>query len=254
MKTLAAVAQLMPKVALRPFVKSLLVVHMQPSPKLFESGAILVNTRGERFCEETQSTLSLAHQPGAMGYLVFDETIATRFSRAPHFVSTAPGVGYAFFPDYQRARPDLVHRAQTIVSLADLLKIDAVALGNSVASTQGRLKAPFVALGPVVSTVTVTEGGLAVDAQCGVTRADGSRIPGLFAAGGVAQGGMRLSGHGLHIGWAIVSGRLSGEPRLSRCLDRWGPNVGAGESVHQARLSARVPSRSRLFRGCATIF
>src|SRR3546814_7046599 len=88
MKALAAIVQIMPGVILRPFVKSLLVVHMQPSPKLFENGAILVNLKGERFCRETESTLPLAHQPEAAGYLILDETIADRFRRAPYFVST----------------------------------------------------------------------------------------------------------------------------------------------------------------------
>src|SRR3546814_1986666 len=138
----------MPGVILLPFVKPLLVVHMQPSPKLFENGAILVNLKGERFCRETESTLPLAHQPEAAGYLILDETIADRFRRAPYFVSTAPGVGYAYFQDYERARPELVHRAGTAAELAILLNVDAAALERSVASPDGRLTAPLVALGP----------------------------------------------------------------------------------------------------------
>jgi succinate dehydrogenase/fumarate reductase flavoprotein subunit len=41
-------------------------------------------------------------------------------------------------------------------------------------------------------------------------RADGSTIQGLYAAGSVGQGGLLLEGHGHHIAWAFVSGRLAG--------------------------------------------
>jgi fumarate reductase flavoprotein subunit len=224
MKPLAALVQRLPSAVLRPFVKSLLVVHMQPSPQLFESGAILINLRGERFCDETKSTLPLSHEPEAAGYVVFDEAIARKFSAAPHFISTAPGIGYAFMPDYQRARPDLVHRAETAAALASALNMKAETLQTAIASAQKPLGGPLVALGPVVSTLTVTEGGLAVDTSCRVLRPDGTAIAGLFAAGGVAQGGMRLSGHGLHIAWAIVSGRLAGQSasrRMQRSLTAW---------------------------------
>ncbi|GAA4342157.1 hypothetical protein GCM10023144_43830 [Pigmentiphaga soli] len=43
-----------------------------------------------------------------------------------------------------------------------------------------------------------------------VLRADGSPIPGLFGAGAAGQGGIFLWGHGHHIGWAFVSGRIAG--------------------------------------------
>lgn len=39
----------------------------------------------------------------------------------------------------------------------------------------------------------------------------GSPVSGLYAAGGAAQGGMLLKGHGLHIAWAMTSGRIAGE-------------------------------------------
>jgi fumarate reductase flavoprotein subunit len=32
----------------------------------------------------------------------------------------------------------------------------------------------------------------------------------LYAAGSTGQGGVLLEGHGHHIGWAFVSGRLAG--------------------------------------------
>lgn len=210
MKLTAAMVQVLPEGVLRPFVKSLLVVHMQPSPKLFESGAILVNLDGRRVCDEKKSVLPIAHEREAAGFVVFDQTIAEQYRKAPHYISTAPGIGYAYLGDYERARPELVHRGETVEALAASLGADAEALRRSIAEAGDRLRGPFVALGPAVSTVTVTEGGLSVDRRCAVLREDGTAIDRLYAAGGCAQSGMRLSGHGLHIGWAIVSGRLAG--------------------------------------------
>ena len=40
---------------------------------------------------------------------------------------------------------------------------------------------------------------------------DGNVIPGLYAVGQNGLGGMILWGHGLHIAWALTSGRLAGE-------------------------------------------
>ena len=69
---------------------------------------------------------------------------------------------------------------------------------------------PFYALGPMNAYVTLADGGLAVDTQLRVVDADGAIIPGLWAAGSTGQGGLQLLNHGLHIGWAMVSGRLAG--------------------------------------------
>jgi fumarate reductase flavoprotein subunit len=57
---------------------------------------------------------------------------------------------------------------------------------------------------------TTTEGGAAINDQMQVLDAAGQPIPGLYAVGQNGLGGMVLWGHGLHIGWAITSGRLAG--------------------------------------------
>ncbi len=228
MKFGARIVQLVPPRALGFYVKSVLVVHMQPSPRLFEAGAILVNLNGRRFCDERESTKPLALEPDSTGYVILDAVIADRFSKAPDFISTAPGIAYAYLPDYARARPDLVHRARDAHDLAQQLGLQVEALEEAVRSATGFQTTELVALGPVVSTVTVTEGGALVDTSCRVIHESGHAIPGLFAAGGVAQGGMHLAGHGLHIAWAMTSGRIAGATaarRMDGSLKRlgWGP-------------------------------
>lgn len=205
----AALVQRLPASALRPFVKSLLIAHMSPTSAMFLQGAVLVNTQGERFCDERASVAALSSQPGAEGYIVFDGRIAQHFNTPPNSISTAPGIAFAYFDDYKRGRPDLLFTAETIPELARLVHVNEQALEQSVASTE--FEPPFHAMGPVHSMLTVTEGGLAVDENVQVLDEGGSPIPGLWAVGGVGQGGLMLKGHGHHIAWAMTSGRIAGE-------------------------------------------
>ncbi|RYY97971.1 MAG: FAD-binding protein, partial [Comamonadaceae bacterium] len=71
-------------------------------------------------------------------------------------------------------------------------------------------RGPFYALGPVLSWIVFTEGGLAVSARHEVLTPQGAVVPGLFAVGSAGQGGSILAGHGHHIGWAMTSGRRAG--------------------------------------------
>lgn len=210
MRCLAAAASRLPQGALRPFVKSLLVVHMQPSQKLFDAGAILVNVNGERFSDERKPALDTAMQPDAKAYLIFDQRIRDRFERQPNYVSTAPGVGYAFMKDYERARPDLFRMARDPGEIAALVGCELAPVQAALASSASSFRPPYFVMGPVISTVTTTEGGLVVNEDCAILDETGVPIAGLFAAGAVAQSGMALSGHGLHIAWAVVSGRRAG--------------------------------------------
>lgn len=68
----------------------------------------------------------------------------------------------------------------------------------------------WVLLGPAKAYFTTTEGGAAIDEQCRVLDAAGRIVPGLYAVGQNGLGGQVLWGHGLHIAWAMTSGRLCG--------------------------------------------
>lgn len=70
---------------------------------------------------------------------------------------------------------------------------------------------PYVLLGPVKAYFTTTEGGTAINERMQVLDESGSVIPGLYAVGQNGLGGMILWGHGLHIAWAMTSGRLAGK-------------------------------------------
>jgi fumarate reductase flavoprotein subunit len=210
----ALLVQRLPASALRPFVKSLLITHTSPSSRLFEYGAILVNTEGERFCDEASSVDQLSTQPGATGFIVLDHRIAKAFEAAPNAISTAPGIAFAYFGDYRRGRPDLVSTAATPEALATRLGVDPRRLAEAVRARG--FSGQLVAMGPVHSMLTVTEGGVAVDEQLRVLGEHDTPIEGLYAVGGVGQGGMLLLGHGHHIGWAMTSGRIAGRMAAAR--------------------------------------
>jgi fumarate reductase flavoprotein subunit len=199
----------LPAAILRPFVMQFLTTALAPSPSLFEAGALLVNARGERFGEERdRPAWRLPDQPGKVAYLLIDARLAARFSAWPDFISTAPGVAYAYLPDYRRNRPDVYTEAASVGALAARLGMPAAALEASVGA---RLtSAPFIALGPVRSVFVHAEGGLAVDAQHRVLGPGDQPIAGLYAAGSTGQGGLLLKGHGHHLAWAFVSGRRAG--------------------------------------------
>ncbi|MDO8767664.1 MAG: FAD-dependent oxidoreductase [Burkholderiaceae bacterium] len=203
----------LPAAVLRPFMMKFLTTALAPSTSLFEAGALLVNQRGERFGDELdRPAWRLPDQPGKVGYIVIDQALASRFSAWPHFVSTAPGIAYAYIPDYARNRPDVYAQASTLDALAHKLGMDSAALAHSVSSAdRPSLGAgPYVALGPVRSVFVHSEGGLMVDQRHRVLGAGGQPLPGLYAAGSTGQGGLLLKGHGHHLAWAFVSGRRAG--------------------------------------------
>jgi succinate dehydrogenase/fumarate reductase flavoprotein subunit len=200
----------LPSALLRPFMMKFLTTALAPSLALFEAGAVLVNRRGERFANELEKPAwHLADQPGKVGYIILSDELAKKFSAWPNFVSTAPGIAYAYIPDYRRNRPDVYTQAPTLLELAQRLQMPPESLAASAASLAAA-RGPFVALGPVRPVFVHSEGGLAVDGEHRVLGPGDEPLPGLYAAGSTGQGGLLLKGHGHHLGWAFVSGRRAG--------------------------------------------
>lgn len=167
-------------------------------------GAILVNARGERFADESESYKVLGSavlsQPGRMAFQVFDSVVRAR---------SKPGVPLS---DMERLE-ELGHlvSAPTISALGRELGIppgrlertvevynetvsggreDAfgrTGLVNGVGALVPVTEAPFYAYA-AMTAMTSTYGGLSVAADSSVKRVDGSRIEGLYAAGEVVGG------------------------------------------------------------------
>lgn len=223
---------LAPKFVMDAIIKRELVTWQHPENSLFENGAILVNSDGERFCNEKKSPereIALAKQPGKVGYILLDERLIELYGAWPNFVSTAPEIAYAYVDDYLRLRPDVSRQGESLESLVQQTGLSAESLiatveafnrcvsksGTDPWERTGDLEplagSRWVLLGPAKSYFTTTEGSPAVNLECQVLDADGEPIPGLYAVGQNGMGGQILWGHGLHIAWAITSGRLVGQ-------------------------------------------
>jgi succinate dehydrogenase/fumarate reductase flavoprotein subunit len=208
----------MPSALLRPFVMSFVTTALAPSLDLFNEGALLINKRGERFVDERDKpAYALPDQPDKVAYILLDKRMTDLFGAWPHFISTAPGVAYAYVDDYRRNRRDIFNAAPTLDALAGKLNVPAAALTETVqqynASAGNRPQlgeGPYVALGPLRAVFVHAEGGLAVDREHRVLGEGDKPIPGLYAAGSTGQGGLLLKGHGHHLGWAFASGRRAG--------------------------------------------
>jgi succinate dehydrogenase/fumarate reductase flavoprotein subunit len=214
-------AEHLPARVQRPLLMSFLVTALGPSPELFRAGAILVNRAGMRFADERAGAAPhVPDQPDKVAYILFDRTVAERFTAWPNYISTAPGIAYAYLDDYRRNRRDIFRRAASLDALAASLGAPAAALADTIAAHNAGLaggdarapiaRPPFFALGPVKSYVVFTDGGLRVTERLQVVDAGGAAIEGLYAAGSAGQGGLLLEGHGHHLGWAFISGRIAG--------------------------------------------
>ena len=165
---------------------------------LITEGGVQVNREGRRFADETRGysehALSVLAQPGGVAWDVYDQRL--------HRLGQS-------FDDYRQAEAaGAIRRGEDVDGLAGVLGLPAVALRATLADYQtvaeGRGADPFGRrdcrrLEPPLYGVRVTgalfhtQGGLVVDRDARVLRADGSVVPNLYAGGGVAAG---LSGHG----------------------------------------------------------
>lgn len=227
---LGAVLPWIPKAILARAVKRLLVTWQHPENALFDDGAILVNRHGQRFCDELcwpDREIAVSRQPEKTAFILLDDRLMARYSQWPHFISTAPEIAYAYVDDYLRLRADVaVAGSLDEVAGARGLKSDALrdtidgfndTVRGESADPHARTSSHELAgdrwllLGPLKAYFTTTEGGAAIDEQFRVLDDAGRPIAGLYAVGQIGLGGQILWGHGLHIAWAITSGRLVGK-------------------------------------------
>ena len=230
-KAMGRMMPLVPKFVIHAMIKRLLVTWQHPENALFDDGAILVNTRGERFCNERvgpDREVAIARQPDKICYILLDQRLVEHYSKWPHFISTAPKIAYAYVADYLRLRPDVAVAGDSLASVAARRGLPEETLQETLDAfnryASGSEPDPYgrtgdteplqgnrwVLLGPAKAYFTTTEGGAAINLEMQVLDESDNPIPGLYAAGQVGLGGMILWGHGLHIGWALTSGRLAG--------------------------------------------
>ena len=181
------------------------------------NGAILVNHEGKRFCNEmdTRDVVSAAilKQTQGEAFLIFDQGVRKSLASIETY-----------------ANQHLLKEGNSIVELAEAIGIPAAELeatlnrynvqqkagmdedyGRSAAQMTAALEAaPYYAV-CVTPAIHHTMGGLSVNTDTQVLKADGTPIPGLYAAGEVTgglHGANRLGGNG--VADIVVNGRLAG--------------------------------------------
>ena len=226
-----------------PNFRTVLAPYVQPDPSLFAAGAILVNLNGERFADETgRPEFATALQPRQMAFLVFDSLVGERVAVGAEdspgardgwakngklFLSTFPGVAYAYLEDF-RARTEYLFDGATAGELASATGLPAAQLEatldaySQAAATKGPdslgrkelgggvSKPPFHAIGPIHPIRVFSGGGLVVDKAMRVLDTDRRPIGNLYACGANAEAAPFLGGHGHHLAWAFGTGMIAG--------------------------------------------
>jgi fumarate reductase flavoprotein subunit len=188
---------------------------------LIMEGGFQVNVHGDRFSNEasgySEQAAKVNAQPGHVAWSIFDQRL--------HELMLD-------FDDYQDAlRAGAVVQADTVEALAHRTRLPAAALAATVekvaAMTRGEaadgfgrdftgkaeLAGPWYAA-KVTGALFHTQGGLVVDRDARVVKADGAPFPNLFAGGGAARGVSGpgadgyLAGNGLLA--ATTLGKLAG--------------------------------------------
>ena len=179
-------------------------------------GAILVNKEGKRFIDETgtRDVVSAAEiaQTGSFSYLIIDQNMADKSLVIKGYISK----GYT-------------KQGDTFGELANVLEIPAEDFATTMKNWNEYVKnrndpefsrtsfalpldkSPFYAI-KVTAGIHHTMGGLKIDEQARVLKADDAIIPGLFAAGeitGGVHGGNRLGGNA--VADFVIFGRIAGE-------------------------------------------
>ena len=200
--------------------------YVEPSPKLFDRGALLMNAHGERIAVTTEhESAGLIGYDGASDlYLIIDAATAPQLASAADdegigrngwrrtgkpFIGTAPGVGFAYLED--TARWTWSSRETTAAAVAQRTGAPHAAVERALAGTA----APYTVLGPLGCYLMNTGGGLQVDRAMNVLSTHGDPIPGLYSGGTNARI-IPYIGHGYALAWAMASGRIAGRSAASQ--------------------------------------
>lgn len=193
-------------------------------------GGVQVNHDARRFSNEaegySEQAARVVSQPGGVAYSIFDARIAEIARQFEDFRLAEAQGALVLAGSWAEMAGKLGLDAATLE--ATMAEVDALKIAGA-RDTFGRdftgvphLSAPFCAV-RVEGALFHTQGGLQVNAQAQVLRADGGVIPGLYAAGGAACGvsgpeaSGYLSGNGLLT--AVALGGMAGEA-IAKALSR----------------------------------
>ena len=178
-------------------------------------GAILVNAEGKRFIDEvgTRDVVSAAEiaQTGSYSWLVVDQAMVDASSVIQGYIKKGYTVEGATYEELAKAMDvDEAAFAQTMADWNSCVEAKSDAEFGRTSFANKLDTAPYYAI-KVTAGVHHTMGGLKINTNTEVLKADGSVIPGLFAAGevtGGVHGANRLGGNA--VADFTVFGRIAG--------------------------------------------
>ena len=179
-------------------------------------GAILVNSKGMRFYDETSTrdAVSAAEiaQPGSFSWLIVDQKMADASNVIKGYISrgyTKQGDTYEALAKEINVPADVF--AKTMETWNGYVKERKDPDFNRTSFANPLDKAPYYAI-KVTAGIHHTMGGLRIDTKAHVLKGNGKIIPGLFAAGevtGGVHGGNRLGGNA--VADFVIFGRIAGD-------------------------------------------
>lgn len=193
------------------------VNHILITEAVRGNGAILINRKGNRFVNEMETrdvvSSAILAQTGGMAYLVFDEQVRKSLASIETYYNQ--GVLKSAATVEQLAEAINLSPSVLATTLSHYTEMQQKGLdedfGRAASAMTAPLNtAPYYAVG-VTPAIHHTMGGIKVDQEMHVLRADGTAIPGLFAAGEVTgglHGANRLGGNG--VGDIVVNGKIAG--------------------------------------------
>ena len=185
------------------------------------AGGVMVNSNGERFSDEMADVsgqgVKVMQQPDSVAFMIYDEELHNRYKHL-HETRQALEVGAvksgATIADLCTALGVPADSVQTVLDEVSAVKSGVAddSWGRDFSGTK-QLEPPYRGI-RVTGALYHTLGGLEVDQNAQVKRADGGLMPNLFAGGGAARGisGPTCSGYIPAVGicMATTLGRLAG--------------------------------------------
>lgn len=199
------------------------------APAVLVEGGIIVNSEGRRFTDESEDIAGMVHpvmaQPDGVCWVVYDETIEERCAYVPEMQLLAQLNAPRFGEDCTALAARIgIDPDQLATTLAEAHDARREERPDALARRWGEENPPTGALRAlkVVGAIYHTQGGLQIDGEARVLRADGTPLPNLFAGGGAARSVSGPSSWGylpaMGLCTAVTLGRIAGETAARQAL------------------------------------
>ena len=129
-----------PAALIRRVMMQFLTTNLAPRAAFCNEGGILVRTDGRAIVRSGDKLAeAIPKQPDGKAFFVLDSRLGRKFSEWPNFISTAPGIAYAYLDDYKNNRKDIFFKPTpsrnslriSVFPPSILLKLSAITMMQS---------------------------------------------------------------------------------------------------------------------------